>query len=125
MARQPRITMSSDSVKSEESREQEQVEVLNSNTEVPDARLPDVGADPQLKGQAKALKKEPPKAEAQVKYFRVVRGGYILDRGGYRTMLREGKEISNLNYDIRRLQQQGIKLQAITPEERTGAVIYD
>jgi hypothetical protein len=58
--------------------------------------------------------------------FRVVRGGKILARG-YRTKLREGKIIDDLNYDIAQLKQQGILLEEVNPKERVtaGSVLDD
>lgn len=44
------------------------------------------------------------------KRYRVTRGGYILTPSGYRTILREGKELSDGLYDIERLKKQGIQL---------------
>lgn len=102
---------------------EETVEVLNESTDIPDAELPRVGADPQFKGPAKALGL-PQGEQGKVRYFRVVRGGYFMDRSGTRSLMREGKEIDNLNYDIRRLQQQAIKLEEIDPADRTGAIVY-
>lgn len=108
-----------------EPEEQERIEVLNASDEIPDATLPDVGSEPRVVGNA--LDRAPKRAEelqAQVRYFRVLRGGYFLDRSGVRALMREGKEIDNLNYDIRRLQQQGIKLQEINEADRTAAIVW-
>ena len=84
-----------------------------------DEQGPLVDAAP-IRGDATARNKPIPEdAEIrQVRRFRVVRGGSILVRGsatgGYRTMLREGKEIDDQNYDIRDLQRQQIRLVEIT-----------
>lgn len=53
----------------------------------------------------------------RVRRFRVERGGSFLDPGGYRTRVPVGKEIDELNYDIRRLRTSGIQVVDITNEE--------
>ena len=61
-------------------------------------------------------------AVPQARWFRVVKGGYVLD-GGFRTMLKPGKEINDLNYSIRNLQRQGIVLEEITAQDRTSPIM--
>jgi len=78
----------------------ESVQVLG-NGPIPDVRL----ADPDAEAEA-------PKP----KWYRVIKGGIVLD-GGFRARLKEGKEINSLNYNIRRLQQQGIMLQEFDPAD--------
>lgn len=53
-----------------------------------------------------------------VKRFFVVTRGGTAQVSGFRTRLREGKEIDNVNYDIRALQRQGIRLSEIDPNNR-------
>ena len=60
---------------------------------------------------AKALPETPaPEEVPVVKRYVVVRGGQVL-QNGFRTMIKEGKEIDSLNYDVAHLQRQGIRLQ--------------
>lgn len=56
--------------------------------------------------------------ERPVRKFVVTRGG-VITIDGFRTRLREGKEIDDLNYDIRKLALQGIHLREV--EGATGA----
>lgn len=49
------------------------------------------------------------------KRYRVLNGGHITWNGN-RTVMRAGKEIDSLNYDVTKLRQQGIKLEEIIPE---------
>ena len=56
---------------------------------------------------------------AQAKFYRVTRGGRVLDSSGQRIELKAMKEIDNLNYDIAKLKIQGIKLEEIKAEDRT------
>lgn len=48
-----------------------------------------------------------------VRRFVVMKGG-VAQVGGFRARLKEGKEIDTLNYNIRDLQRQGIRLREIT-----------
>lgn len=100
---------------------EEKVETISSGP-IPDVELPPVTNENQVVADARA-KNPKPKAEQvgpKPRYFRVTRGGMIL-HNGYRTRMPAGKEIDDLNYDIRKLQQQGVQLQEISPEDRTGA----
>jgi hypothetical protein len=55
----------------------------------------------------------PPAADAKkVRRFRVTKGGTV-STNGYRATLKEGKELDDLNYDIRSLATQGIHLEEI------------
>lgn len=54
-----------------------------------------------------------PTAEIRKARRFVVRKGGMISATGYRTMMREGKEIDDLNYDIRSLAQQGILLEEV------------
>jgi hypothetical protein len=97
----------------------EHLEVL-SDRPIEDVELPPVvNAAPVV---ADATQKNPPVAAKgpKVEYFRVTRGGFVQSPGGVRSMLREGKEIDTLNYDVNRLRQQGIRMERIQPEERTS-----
>ncbi len=89
--------------------------------EVPEVAPPAYTTDSEVVADAKE-KNKPRKADApppiERKWWRVTRGGYVLDKAGYRTKMREGKELDNLNYDIKRLKSQGIRLEEIPPEER-------
>jgi len=72
---------------------------------------------------ADATANNDPDREASVpppKYYRVVKGGMVLENG-FRTRMTEGKELDSLNYDIRRLQQQGIRVEEIQAADRSGA----
>jgi len=109
---------------------EEYVETTDSG-DIPDVTLPPVTDEAPVKADAtkraapvkadtapaEAPADPPPKAN--VRYFRVDQGGYILDRG-YRTMLRPGKVIDTLNYDPKRLASQGIRLTEIDASERPG-----
>jgi len=55
------------------------------------------------------------KSVTKPKWYRVVRGGPVLENG-FRTVLKEGKEISTLNYNVKKLIQQGIRLVEFDPE---------
>lgn len=109
--------------RSSKDKEQEQVEVLKSG-EIPDADVDTTAADGTVKADATAKpSRTSPTADPppEPKVYRVVRGGRIL-ANGYRTTMRAGKEVDNLNYDIKRLQSQGIVLEEIKPEERTRPI---
>lgn len=66
----------------------------------------------------KGRKELPANAEVKpVRTFRVMNAGgkFVQDSSGSgRVHLHEGKEIANAHYDIRKLQQQGLRLQEIT-----------
>lgn len=49
--------------------------------------------------------------------YQVIKGGFILTRSGYRTNLQEGKVVDSFNYDIKGLQKQGIRLQAVSDSD--------
>lgn len=90
----------------------ESVQVLG-NGPIPDVKLD----GPTEAVEVGSAVRDDPEAEAEApkaKWYRVIRGGIVLD-GGFRARLKEGKEINSLNYNIRRLQQQGIVLQEFDP----------
>lgn len=60
--------------------------------------------------------------ERPVRKFVVVRGG-VVTLDGFRTRLREGKEVDDLNYDIRKLALQGIHLKELDGEAGTAAPV--
>lgn len=94
----------------------ESVQVLG-NGPIPDVRLDDPSA--MTAGTVGSAVRDDPDAEAEApkpKWYRVIKGGIVLD-GGFRARLKEGKEINSLNYNIRRLQQQGIMLQEFDPAD--------
>jgi hypothetical protein len=67
----------------------------------------------------RVLTPEEEAALPEVKRYRVTRGGMALMKsgsGGYRARLKEGKEIDSLNYDVRDLQRQGIRVERINPD---------
>lgn len=98
----------------------EHIEVLNHETEPGDVPLEDVNDEARAVIVADATAKNPePAAEAapEVRYYRVIKGGPVLMPNGMRTVLKEGKVFNNLNYDPRRLQMQGIKLERAETEQ--------
>jgi len=75
---------------------------------------------PRIPGQAQparqvALGDEKPAPAPKVRRYRVEVTKQFVDRtSGSRTTLREGKEITDAHYNIRDLQQQGVRLKDIT-----------
>jgi len=111
MARTPRV------------KKDEHVEVLRDGP-IPEVEAPysmesEVKADARDKNKPPPPTKKPPEVKVP-RVFRVKEDKRALVNG-YRTILRAGKEIDTLNYDIRRLQSQGVKLEEIKPEDRAGA----
>lgn len=103
-------------------RDDEHVQVLDAGP-VAEVKLELPGV-PEVIGDAMARNANPDAVAAvpKARWFRVVKGGYVLD-GGFRTMLKPGKEINDLNYTIRNLQRQGIVLEEITEQDRTAPII--
>lgn len=96
-----------------------QVLVPGDPNNAPEVQLEAVG---ESKIRGSALDHNPPSAEdaaAQAperKLYRVVRGGMYADPNTRsRTQIRPGKEVDNVNYNIRDLQRQGIRLEKIEP----------
>lgn len=77
-----------------------------------DVELPPVddAARSVVVADATSKNKSDSKAAPEVRRYVVVQGGSVLENG-FRTTLRVGKVIDSLNYDVKRLQQQGIRLQ--------------
>jgi hypothetical protein len=50
-----------------------------------------------------------------VKKYRVTRGGCVLENG-FRTTIKEGKEISEITYNLKKLREQGIRFIEINPD---------
>ena len=80
----------------------------------------DISAEPDVVADATERNPRPP-AGAKVpkaKRYTVTKGGSISQPGpggaGYRTIMREGKVIDNLNFDIASLRAQGIGLQELS-----------
>lgn len=103
---------------------EEHVNVV-SNGPIPSVDLPAVDDQSRSGVIGSALDRGPQRKPGEgpppPRRFRVTKGGTIfqggeMGTGGYRTTLREGKEISALHYDIRALQQQGIRLEEIKDE---------
>lgn len=95
---------------------EERIEVLNPADTVPEGQLPT--GDSEVVADATA-KNPPLPQDVEVptpKRYRVTKGGMFMAHGGYRAKLHEGKEIDTLNYDIKKLQQQGIKVELIADE---------
>ena len=110
--------------RAKKSDEGEEFSEVTDTGEIPEVNLPPVSNEATVKADAtsKAVPARSPTTEekpATVRYFRVDRGGYILDRG-YRTLMREGKVVDTLNYDPKRLASQGIKLTEIDADDRPG-----
>lgn len=101
--------------------EGEKVEVLSDEEREIQLPPPDdvnrstVVADATAKNKPAKPAEEPTKPTS---YARVVRGGPVLENG-FRTNLKEGKVLDSLNYNFKRLQQQGIRLEKIEKEEAT------
>ena len=55
------------------------------------------------------------------KRYRVLNGGNVMFNN-VRTVLRVGKEVTNLNYDIAGLQRQGIRLEALVDDVEPEAL---
>ena len=62
---------------------------------------------------------EKEKAAPKPKYYRVTKGGRVLDPASHlRCEIRVGKELDDLNYQIPKLVAQGIQLEEIKAEDR-------
>ena len=100
-------------------KEEEKVETLDAGP-VKDRKLAPVeeqdAAATTPKGSAVKPSDDEPEGP-RVRYFTVVRGG-VAQVNGFRTRLKEGKEIDTLNYNIRALQRQGIRLAEIDSTKR-------
>jgi hypothetical protein len=101
-------------------KEDENVQVLDSGP-IPEVTLELPGAS-DVVGDATIRNAAPETPPPPMRWFRVVKGGYVLDNG-FRTMLKPGKEINDLNYTIRNLQRQGIVLEEITAADRTSPIM--
>jgi len=104
-------------------KKEEHVEVLNDGP-IPEVEAPystesEVVADAREKNKPPPAAAKPPEVKVP-RVFRVKEDKRALVNG-YRTILRAGKEIDELNYDIRRLLSQGVKLEEIDPKDRAGA----
>jgi len=64
-----------------------------------------------------ALRDDDPVEGPQAKWYVVIKGG-VAQCNGVRARLKEGKELNDLNYSIRDLQRQGIRLAVIDPNNR-------
>jgi hypothetical protein len=64
-----------------------------------------------------ALRDDDPVEGPQAKWYVVIKGG-VAQCNGVRARLKEGKELNDLNYSIRDLQRQGIRLAKIDPNNR-------
>lgn len=105
MARQPRSTTSTPTAP--QPGDDEKVTVLGNGPIVevePTFGDNEVVADATTKGPQRDESKVP-----KAKRYQVTRGGMIMNNG-YRTRLGVGKVIDDLNYDIKKLVQQGIAL---------------
>ena len=74
-------------------------------------------AEPDVVADATARNPRPAGPVPTARRFTVIRGGSVSQPGpggtGYRTVVREGKVVDNLNYDIEKLLAQGIKLEEL------------
>lgn len=102
---------------------EEHTQVLDDGP-IPDVTLPPVSNESAVVADATRKNPVTPVKAPDVQYYRVIKGGPI-QAAGYRSVLREGKEIDSVNYDIRALQQQGIRLERVAPEDRlrVGGII--
>lgn len=110
MARQP--LKRSDETEDVQSISNTPVEPMPEQSGSMTAALADAMKPAEPKGSAKALQ-QPPKANAQVRYYRVLADRYFMGASGFRAKMRAGKEISSVHYNIRQLQQQGVQLEEI------------
>ena len=99
---------------------QAKVEVLSGGNPYDEGSVEEVKLDPNASsyeaGSAVTEEDlEAAKNAPKLLWYRVLVGGNVLENG-FRTRMKEGKEINSFNYNIRRLQQQGIKLQAFDPD---------
>lgn len=92
---------------------EEHIEVLSSGS-VPEVECGEL-ASPRFRGSAVVPNPDAEAAAPKPSWYRVIKGGTVLENG-FRTRMKEGKEINNINYNIRRLQQQGIVLQEFDPD---------
>ncbi len=97
----------------------DKVDVI-SDEEAPEQMLapPDDINRSKVVADATAKNKAAPEPTKPVTYARVIRGGPVLENG-FRTQLKEGKIVDSLNYNLKRLQQQGIRLEKCDKEEQT------
>lgn len=65
--------------------------------------------------ETRKMSKLEPRPDVPVKKFRVVNGGIIV-YNNCRTMLRQGKIISEREYDLKRLRAQGVVLKELEDE---------
>ena len=95
----------------------EHVQVLR--TGQPEERGPeDIITEPTVKADATDRNPKTEPELRKVRKFEVTKGGPysapgVGASGGYRSMLREGKVIDEMNYDIKAVQAQGIKLREL------------
>lgn len=101
-------------------KDKEHVETLSTG-EIPDV-TPE-NRDGEVKGKAKAVEQAKPKAAPPrpPKVFRVLADKQVLVNG-YRTKMHAGKEVDELNYNIKKLLSQGVQLQEISQDERARPV---
>ena len=101
--------------------QQQHVEVLNHSNPMDESGLPEVKLSPSPESYeaGSAIRDEDMEAALDAPkplWYRVIVGGTVLENG-FRTRMKEGKELNSFNYNIRKLQQQGIKLQQFNPDE--------
>lgn len=66
----------------------------------------------------------PPRVEVKAKEYRVVEGAYITT-DGMRAMLRKGRTVSDAQYNIQALLQQGVLLDEIVPIEAAPPAVAE
>lgn len=110
-------------IQGSDDRDNEMVQVLG-NGPIAEVQLPPVdGTDSMVKGSA--VDNTTPADAPRPRWYRVTKGGVVLDTNGFRTRLNPGKELNTLNYNVRKLLQQGIMLEEFDPAvENASAMCY-
>jgi hypothetical protein len=103
-------------------------EFVHSLNSVDPSGIPEVQASYDNTGPiiGSALEEQDPEVIAnapKAKWYRVLQGGTVLENG-FRCRIKEGKEINSFNYNIRKLQQQGIRLVEFNPEELADDTVF-
>ena len=94
----------------------ESIQVLNGSAEPNERRLPPI----QHQGNEVVADAAKATAEPVRNWYRVTKGGSFRDPGGFRAVIRVGKEFDDLNYNLQQLKAQGIQFEPIAASERAS-----
>jgi hypothetical protein len=104
--------------------EDEEITVLGTGG-IQEMDLPPVTNGNEVVGNAldRAPARAPNAVAPTARQFRVTKPGFIT-MNGHRTYLREGKVINDLNYPLKELQNQGIRLEKVVEDDAESGVPY-